>query len=133
MSGRRKDRLNSLLKEVIADVIRHRVRNPDVHPLVTVSKVDVSKDIKYAKIYISVIASEEEKQKTLTALNSGSGFIAVQASKQVVLRFFPTLTFYLDNSVEQHFKIDKILSDIQLEREKRNEETPPENDLTINS
>jgi ribosome-binding factor A len=133
MSGRRKDRLNSLLKEVIADVIRHRVRNPDVHPLVTVSKVDVSKDIKYAKIYISVIASEEEKQKTLNALNSGSGFIAVQASKQVVLRFFPSLTFYLDNSVEQHFKIDKILSDIQLEREKRNEETPPENDLTINS
>ena len=133
MSGRRKDRLNSLLKEVIADVIRHRVRNPDVHPLVTVSKVDVSKDIKYAKIYISVIASEDEKQKTLNALNSGSGFIAVQASKQVVLRFFPSLTFYLDNSVEQHFKIDKILSDIQLEREKRNEETPPENDLTINS
>jgi ribosome-binding factor A len=119
MPVNRTDRLNSLLKEVISDVIRREVRNPHVNELMTVTRVDITKDLHYAKVYISVIGSETEKQETLGALNSAAGFIAVNSSKQVVMRYFPTLTFKLDDSVDKHMRIESLLGKIESERRSR--------------
>jgi ribosome-binding factor A len=115
----RVDRLNSLLKEVISEVIMRDVRNPHVSPLVTVTKVDISKDLHHAKVYISVIGTQQEKDQTLEALQSGAGFIAVHASKKVVMRHFPVLTFKLDTSVDQHLRIDTLLGQIHNEQKSR--------------
>ena len=65
MKINRTDRLNSLLKEVIADVIRKKVRNPEVHELTTVSEVDITKDLRHAKVYVSVLGNELEKKQTV--------------------------------------------------------------------
>lgn len=119
MTRNRTDRLNSNLKEVISEVIRTQVKNPHVNELLTVTRVDITKDLHYAKVYISVIGSETEKQQTLGALNSAAGFIAVNSSKKVVMRYFPTLTFILDDSVEKHMRIDNILDKISAERNSR--------------
>lgn len=115
----RTDRLNSSLKEVISEVIKREVRNPHVNELVTVTRVDITKDLHYAKVYISVIGSPEIKKETLDALNSAAGFIAVNASKQVVMRYFPALTFKLDDSVDKHMRIQTLLTEISQEREGR--------------
>jgi len=120
MSTKRVKRLNSLIKEVISEVILKEVRNPDISPLVTVTKVEITQDLFQAKVYISVIGKEEEKNKTLKALESAAGFIGVHASKKVVMKYFPTLTFILDKSVEEQMKIEKILEDIQSEKKSRN-------------
>lgn len=119
MAINRTDRLNSLLKEVISEVIRKDVRNPHVNELLTVTHVEITKDLRYAKVYVSVIGSETEKQETLAALNSAAGFIAVNASKQVVIRYFPELTFMLDDSVEKHMRIESLLDKISTERQSR--------------
>ena len=119
MAIKRTDRLNSLLKEVISDIIRVHVRNPHVNELLTITSVDVTKDLHHAKVYVSVIGSEEQKAKTLDALQSAAGFIAVNASKQVVMRYFPALTFKLDNSVEKHARIEDLLGKIKEERNAR--------------
>ncbi len=116
MKKNRLQRINSLLKEVLFDVIQKQVRNPNVNLFVSVTRVETSADLYHAKVYISLIGTDAEKTKVLSALESAAGFIAVQASKQVELRHFPSLTFKLDLSVEEHFKIDKILSDIEKER-----------------
>src|SRR5437588_8439094 len=110
MAKQRTDRLNSLLKEVISDVIRREVRNPKVNELVTVTRVDVTKDLHYAKVYISVIGTAEDKASTLVALQSAAGFIAVNASKKVVMRYFPALTFKIDDTVEKHMRIETLLN-----------------------
>ncbi len=123
MKKNRIDRINSLLKEVVFDVIQKQVRNPHVNLFVSVTKVDTSADLHHAKVYISMIGTEAEKAKVLTALQSAAGFIAVQASRQVELRHFPTLTFKLDHAAEDHFKIEKILSDIEKERTSRPHES----------
>jgi ribosome-binding factor A len=115
----RTDRLNSLLKEVISDIIRKEVKHPGVRQLLTVTRVDITKDLHFAKVYISVIGSEQEKQETLEALQASAGFIAVQASKQVVMRYFPALTFKLDNSVEKQMRIEELLGKIAKERDAR--------------
>lgn len=122
MTKQRISRLNSLLKEVISDVIRHNVRNPHVGELVTVTRVDISKDLHHAKVYISVIGSAAQRDETLKALTSAAGFIAVQASKEVVMRYFPALTFKIDDSVEKHMRIEELLGEIAHERNARNEE-----------
>jgi ribosome-binding factor A len=114
-------RLNSLLKEVISDIIRRDVRNPHIVALITVTRVDVSKDLHHAKVYISVIGSPEQKTETLQALQSAAGFIAVQSSKEVVMRYFPALTFKLDDSVDKHMRIEELLHEIASEKENRSE------------
>jgi ribosome-binding factor A len=121
MATQRTDRLNSLLKEVISEVIRKDVRNPHVNELVTVTRVDISKDLHYAKVYVSVIAEPEVKVETLKALQSAAGFIAVNSSKKVVLRYFPELTFKLDDSVDKHMRIATLLSEISAEKKSRDE------------
>lgn len=116
MTLRRTDRLNSLLREVLSEVIRHDVKNPHIHELITVTRVDVSKDIHNAKVYISVIGSDNEKQGTLSALRSAAGYIAVIASKKVVMRYFPHLTFHLDNSVDKLHHIDQLINKINTDK-----------------
>lgn len=122
MAKQRTDRLNSLLKEVISEVIHRDVRNPHVTQLVSVTRVDITKDLHHAKVYISVIGSPEQKQETLQALQSAAGFIAVNSSKKVTMRYFPELTFRLDDSVDKHMRIAELLGEISAEREGRHPE-----------
>lgn len=115
----RTDRLNSLLKEVISEVIKRDVKNPHVSELVTVTHVDITKDLHHAKVYISVIGNDLTKQDTLLGLEASAGFIGYTASKKVVLRYFPTLQFILDDGVTQHMRIEELLSEITEERSHR--------------
>lgn len=119
MTINRQDRLNSLLKEVISDVIREEVRNPHVNELMTVTRVDITKDLHYAKVYVSVIGTDAAKLETLKALNSAAGFIAVNSSKKVRMRYFPALTFKLDDSVDKHMRIEELLGEISEEKKQR--------------
>jgi ribosome-binding factor A len=118
-------RLNSLLKEVISEVIHRDVRNPHVNQFVSVTSVDITSDLQHAKVYISVIGTPKEKEETIIALQSAAGFIAIQSSKKVVMRYFPVLTFKLDTSVDQQMRIDSLLGQIKEEQNAR--KTPPEN------
>ncbi len=116
MKTRRQERLNSLLKEVLSEVIRASVRNPDVCTLTSVTEVDISKDLHHAKAYVSVIGSEAEKRKTVAALQTAAGFIAVHASKMVVMRHFPQLTFKLDTTADKQMRINEILTEIEKKK-----------------
>lgn len=119
MAIKRTDRLNSLLKEVISEVINRNVKNPSISGILTVTRVDITKDLRQAKVFISVIGTEAQKEETIQALQSAAGFIAVTASKKVVMRFFPTLTFKLDDGVNKHVRIQEILKDIKEEERTR--------------
>ena len=115
--NRRITRVNSLLKEVISDTIRKDVKNPHLPELITITSVDVTKDLKLAKVYVSIIG--EKKEEAIKVLNQAAGFIAVSASKQVDLRYFPELTFYIDDSVDKQMKIEEVLTKINKEKEAR--------------
>ncbi len=117
-------RLNSLLKEVISEVIHRDVRNPHVNKFVSVTSVDITKDLQHAKVYISVIGTPKEKEDTIVALQSAAGFIAIQSSRKVVMRYFPALTFKLDTTVDQQMRIDSLLGKIKQEQDSR--KLPPE-------
>lgn len=123
MKKNRLARVNSLLKEVIFEVIQKEVRNPNVTTFVTVTEVDTSADLHHAKVSVSLICSDEEKSKILAALNSAAGFIAVHAAKKVQMRYFPELIFKIDTSIEEHMRIQQILGDLEKERTSREHES----------
>ena len=92
------------------------VRNPHINSFVSVIRVDTSKDLHHAKVYVSLLGTDAEKTRLLEALQSAAGFIAVNASKRVELRYFPDLIFKLDTSLEEHLKIQGILAKLEQER-----------------
>ncbi len=119
MAKERVDRLNSLLREVISEVLRNDLPNRDIPDLLTVTSVEITKDLRYAKVHISLIGNESEKYQLIPKLQKMSGYIATLASKKVVMRYFPELTFILDESVDQHMRIETLLKEI-----KEKEQTP---------
>lgn len=119
MAKKRTLRLNSLLKEVISEVIHKDVRDPRLASFTTVTGVDITRDLQHAKVYISVIGTPEQKKECIEALQSAAGFIAISSSKKVVIRYFPSLTFKLDDSVEKHAAIDDLLGKIRAEKKSR--------------
>ena len=116
MKKNRLDRVNSLLKEVIFEVIQREVRNPHINTFISVTQVDASADLHHAKVYVSMLGTDAEKAKVLAALQTAAGFIAVNAAEKVRLRYFPSLTFKLDQAAEEYTKIQKLLADIEKER-----------------
>jgi ribosome-binding factor A len=119
MVKKRIERLNSLLKEVISEVVHRDVRDPRVNHFVSITRVEITNDLQHAKVFISVIGSPQDKNQTLEALQSAAGFIAITASKKVVMRYFPALNFKLDQSVEQQLRIDELLGQIHNEQKSR--------------
>jgi len=116
---RRQERLNSLLVEVISETLRKDVNNPDVSEFTTITRADITKDLKYAKIYFSVIGTDKDKEKTLRALIDAAGFIATQCSKKVTLRYFPELNFYIDISLEKQLRLQELLTEVDEEKKSR--------------
>ena len=118
---RRTERLNSLLREVLSEVIRKELGHENISELFTITRVDITRDLRYAKVYMSVIGDEKTKQDTLTELTEHATLIAVEARKKVRMRYFPQLTFLMDEGLEQHFRIEEALRDIEAERDSRDD------------
>jgi ribosome-binding factor A len=123
MKSRRVERLNSLFKEVISDMIRKHVKDPHLPEFLTVTEVDVSNDLHYAKVYISVIGTDEQKKKAVDILQKAARMIAHYSNKEVTVRYFPELTFYVDTQLEKQFQIQALLYNIEEERLSREDGT----------
>jgi ribosome-binding factor A len=116
---RRVQRLNSLLKQVISDVIRKEVKNPHLPQLITITHVAITKDLRHAKVFVSVIGNEKEREEAMQALQSAAGFIGVHASKEVRMRYFPHLLFVFDDTVDKQIRIEEVIQQIEQERKAR--------------
>ena len=114
MSSRRAKRVGELMKKEISDLIQRGIKDPRVG-FVTVTEVEVTDDLSYARIFISVYGEDKEKSETLESLRRASGFIRSQLSKRIRLHHFPELKFLWDNSFEQGEKITRLLEEIENE------------------
>lgn len=116
MKSRRLERINSLLREVISEVVMRELKDPTLPTLITVSEVQTSNDLHHAKVMISLLEDDPAKNaKVIETLQKASGYIAIQASKRTELRFFPELVFKLDESTKNYLRIDEILKNVDNE------------------
>lgn len=97
------------MQKEIADIIRNSIKDPRLPGLVSVTAVRVTKDLRYAKVYISVFGSEQEKQNALQALKHAAGFVRREVGQRIQLRYTPEITFLLDDSIEQGMHISHLI------------------------
>ncbi len=105
------ERINEELKKEISHIISYELNNPNVTGLISVTKAKITPDLKYAKIYVSILNAKNTKE-TLAGLKKSSGYIRTEVAKRINLRITPELIFELDDSMEYGAKIDSILKDI---------------------
>ncbi|CAM3902072.1 30S ribosome-binding factor RbfA [Alicyclobacillus pomorum] len=113
----RVERVAEQMKKEIADIIRTSVKDPRIG-FVTVTRVEVAGDLQHAKVYVSVLGSDEAKQGTMDALNRAVGFIRGEVGRRLRMRVSPELQFKLDESGEYSAHIESVLKKIN-----RNSET----------
>lgn len=105
------NRIDEELKKEISQIINYELKNPNVTGLISVTKAHVTKDLKYAKVYVSILNSKNIKE-TLAGLKKSSGYIRSEIAKRINLRVTPEIIFELDDSIEYGAKIDTILKEI---------------------
>ena len=105
---RRTDRINELLREEIAVLVRDQVRDPRVG-LATVTAVETSPELDHAKVYVTTLGDEEERAAVLTGLRSAAPFVRSQLSKPLHMRRIPELHFEFDRVLEEAMRIEALL------------------------
>jgi len=110
----RSDRLAHELKVQISLILSREMRDPRVG-FATVTDARVSPDLRYARVYMSVLGSPDEQTQTLAALNQASGFIRRLLSSRLRLRHSPELTFAFDQSVQYGARMEEILNEVKKE------------------
>ena len=106
------ERVNTLLQRETSKLIQNVLRDPRLSECVSVTEVNVSPDLRYAKIYISSLDGEEKKQQILAALTSASGFLRSELAKIVRLRRMPELHFEWDNSIEKGDRLLRLIDEV---------------------
>ncbi|MBR1867049.1 MAG: 30S ribosome-binding factor RbfA [Clostridia bacterium] len=111
MKEKRERRLNSEFQREIYDILKNRVKDPEITEMFSILQVDITNDLKHAKVYVSVYSVSEQKRKTtFDAIKNSAKQVRMELGKVMRVRTVPELDFILDNSAEYGQKIDKILS-----------------------
>lgn len=118
----RQEKLGELFAAELSDLLRTRVKDPRVG-FASITRVEVSGDYRHAKIYVSVLGSEEERADTIKALKHATGFLRHELASRVTLRYMPEIVFKLDTSIEQG---SRILELIRASEQESGRAAPPE-------
>lgn len=114
------DRISEEMKKEISNIIQNEIKDPRLPKMTSVVHVSVTKDLRYAKIRISVLGGDEEKKNAISALKSAAGFIRREIGHSMQLRYTPEMQFELDESIERGAYITKLINDTL--KDKRPEE-----------
>src|SRR5690349_18353780 len=104
----RQEKLGELFAAELSDLLRTRVKDPRVG-FASITHVEVSGDYRHAKIYVSVLGSEEEQANTIKALKHAAGFLRHELASRVVLRYMPEIVFKLDTSIAEGSRILELI------------------------
>jgi ribosome-binding factor A len=111
LAYKRIDRIREEVKRELSGIIRE-LKDPRIPLMTTVVLVEVTKDLRYAKAYISVMGNKEQQKAAIEGLKSAAGFIRKEIGRRVQLRYTPEFSFVLDESIEHGSRISGLLHDI---------------------
>lgn len=108
----REQRVAEAIKEEISDILRTQLKDPRIG-FVSVTGVEVTNDLRQAKVHVSVMGTEQEKEQAIKVLQKATGFIRSELAGRLTLRYTPELLFRLDKSIDHGLRIAKLLNEIQ--------------------
>ena len=103
-------RINEVIREVLGAAIATDLKDPRVG-FVTVTSVETSPDLRHARIYVSVLGSEREREASLEGLDAAHGFLQGKIAAELRIKRTPTLTFHYDDSIEQGMRVSELLDE----------------------
>ncbi len=114
-------RINGEVQKELSKLITTEIKDPRISPLTSVVAVEVAPDLKTAKVYISTLGNEEERQDTLRGLKSAAPFMRSQLAKNINLRNTPELKFVMDQSIEYGVNMSKLINDVNKDLQDKEE------------
>ena len=109
----RVERIEEEVKKVVSKVIDRDLKDPRLNGIISVTKVDVSRDLKYCKIYVSMLGVADQKE-AMDALKSSAGFVRREIGANIRMHSTPEVKFEFDDSIEYGNKIQKIINDLDI-------------------
>ena len=109
---RRTERLNDLIREEISELLRRKVKDPRLGCFLTITRVSTSPDLRHAKVFVSIMGSDEEKKEAMEGLASASGFFHRKLMECLSLRRMPQLSFHLDDSIERAAHVLNLMKEV---------------------
>lgn len=122
--SRRTEQVAELIKEEVSELIQRELKDPRLG-FVTVTRVEVSPDLKNAKVFFSVLGDDQVKAESLKVLKRASSFLRRELSHKLTLRYTPELFFHFDVAMEHGDKIQRLLNQLAEEEKVRAAESPP--------
>ena len=114
----RADRVAEAIRKEVSSIVQFELKDPRIG-FVTITHAEITDDLRYAKIYYSILGTEKQKQDTIDALKTAIGFIRKLVAERIRLRFAPDIGFKLDKNIEYSVKICEELDRIKKEDELR--------------
>ena len=111
----RQEKLGELIAAELSDLLRTRMKDPRVG-FASITHVEVSGDLRHAKIFVSVLGSEDEQAATIQALKHATGFLRHELASRLVLRYMPALVFKLDTSIEKGTRILQLIRELEQDQ-----------------
>ena len=105
-------RVSSLMRQEISQLLQRQVKDPRLGNFVAVTEVSISPDLRYAKVFVSCMGGEEEKETMLSGLTAASSFLRNQLAKRLRLRRIPELSFHWDDSIERGDRLLQLIDEV---------------------
>ena len=115
--GTRLTRINDEIARVTAEVIRSELSDPRIGSVVSVMRAETTNDMKYCKIYVSVLGDKSKQSDTMEALKSATGFVRRRIAEVINLRVTPEITFVFDDSIEYGMRMRKLIDEVNRDIE----------------
>ncbi|HIE50360.1 MAG TPA: 30S ribosome-binding factor RbfA [Armatimonadetes bacterium] len=120
----RRERIQELVKEELGQILLREMRDPRLG-FVTITDVELSGDLRRARVYVSVMGSAEKQEESLAVLRGAIGFLRRELGRRLSLRYIPDLTFSLDHTAERAARIEALLVAEARRSSPRNKEPEP--------
>ena len=111
--NRRSDRVSEAIREEVATFLAEGVKDPRVQGLVTVTGVDVTRDLRQARVFVSIMGTDEQKASTMEGLGSLAGHLRSRIGRAMRLRVAPQIEFQIDPSSARAARIESLLSELK--------------------
>jgi len=112
MTTRRQEQLGELIAEELSDLIRTRMKDPRIG-FASITGVDLSADLRHAKVFVSVLGTPEEQRATLQGLEHAAGFLRHELAQRLTIRYTPEVLFRLDESIARGTRILQLIREMQ--------------------
>ncbi|NLY47118.1 MAG: 30S ribosome-binding factor RbfA [Tissierella sp.] len=117
MNNKRINRISEEIRKVVSNLLFNGLKDPRINHMATITSVEVTRDLSFANIYISVLGDDLEKENTILGLESAKGFIRKEIGNRVDLRHVPEPKFHLDESIENAMHMAKLIDEINKQNQ----------------